>query len=148
MTGSASGDFAPVLIRSVRPNLEVSEVEESIAFFGHLLGLEVLQQVGEPASFAILGLAGRGEAGTGEVGGETGTGEAGREVVAVVGMEELAVADVTACYIEVQDLGPVVSRIEEHGLAVVQEPTEHPWGLRDVVVSHPDGHLIGIGQRT
>lgn len=122
-----------VAVRSVRPNLEVSEVEESIRFFGDLLGLEVLNHQGDPAFFAILGLAADESPNT--------------EVVAVVAMEDLAVADVTACYIEVEDLAPVLERITDHQIRVVQEPTDHPWGLRDVVVAHPDGHLIAIGER-
>ena len=123
--------IAPSII-SVRPNLEVSDVAESCRFFADVLGLAVTQSAGDPLTFAILGDPS-----------QSGLGD----VVAVVAMEELAVADVVAMFVEVGDLDIVIKRIDDAVIDLAQPPTTHPWGLRDLVAVHPDGHLIGIGQR-
>lgn len=111
-------------IRSVRPNLEVADLDETIRFFGDLLGLGVLSQVEGPTPYALLG--------------------ENEAVLGAVQLDEIAVAEIVTVYIEVDDLDAVHQRAVETGLSLAQPPTTHPWGQRDLVAVHPDGHLVGV----
>lgn len=31
------------------------------------------------------------------------------------------------------------------GIAVVRPPTDEPWGIRETIVMHPDGHVLRLG---
>ena len=41
----------------------------------------------------------------------------------------------------VNDLDDVVRRAQAHGGTVVDQPTEHPWGLRQAILRDPEGYL-------
>lgn len=130
-TEADAGEWGSVVlptvgVRHVRSNLEVSDVDEAVAFFDAVFGWTPLVNETTPVAFAIVG--------------------AGTPVVAVVRINEPAVSEITALYVEVDDLSVVLERVDAAGLVLAQPPTEHPWGLRDVVVVGPDGHLIAVGE--
>jgi uncharacterized glyoxalase superfamily protein PhnB len=33
----------------------------------------------------------------------------------------------------------------EHGFEITWPPTDMPWGMREMHVRHPDGHILRIG---
>jgi catechol 2,3-dioxygenase-like lactoylglutathione lyase family enzyme len=45
------------------------------------------------------------------------------------------------------DLDGAFARLRTAGVEVVQEPTEHPYGVRDFAVRDPAGNLIRINER-
>ncbi|MEE1664329.1 VOC family protein [Streptomyces sp. WAC07094] len=45
------------------------------------------------------------------------------------------------------DLDGAFARLRTAGVEVVQEPTEHPYGVRDFAVRDPAGSLIRINER-
>jgi uncharacterized glyoxalase superfamily protein PhnB len=45
----------------------------------------------------------------------------------------------------VDDVGAIYQHCLAHGLEVTWPPTDMPWGLREMHVRHPDGHVFRIG---
>jgi hypothetical protein len=35
---------------------------------------------------------------------------------------------------------------EREGITVLQAPRDEPWGVRELLIQHPDGHTFRIGQ--
>jgi ketosteroid isomerase-like protein len=46
----------------------------------------------------------------------------------------------------VGDVDAVHEVCTREGLEVLKPPTDEPWGLREMLVRHPDGHVFRIGQ--
>jgi predicted enzyme related to lactoylglutathione lyase len=46
----------------------------------------------------------------------------------------------------VADVDAVHATCVEHGLEVIYPPTDEPWGVREMHVRHPDGHVFRIGR--
>ncbi len=49
-------------------------------------------------------------------------------------------------YIEVSDLDGYFSEIAKRKALVLSPPTDKPWGMREMLVTTPDGHRIMFGQ--
>ncbi len=41
----------------------------------------------------------------------------------------------------VTDVDEVVRRVAEHGGAIIDQPADQPWGLRQAVIADPEGYL-------
>ncbi len=50
--------------------------------------------------------------------------------------------------IVVDDVDAIHRACLAQGLDVTWPPTDEPWGLREMHVRHPDGHVLRIGQET
>jgi catechol 2,3-dioxygenase-like lactoylglutathione lyase family enzyme len=48
----------------------------------------------------------------------------------------------------VADVDAVHRHCSEQGLDVIWPPTNMPWGVREMHVRHPDGHVLRIGQNS
>ena len=48
----------------------------------------------------------------------------------------------------VDDVDAVHARCLEQGLEVTWPPTDEPWGVREMHVRHPDGHVFRISKGT
>ena len=48
----------------------------------------------------------------------------------------------------VDDVDAVHERCLAEGLEVTFRPTDEPWGVREMHVRHPDGHVFRIGRAT
>ena len=48
----------------------------------------------------------------------------------------------------VDDLDAVHDRCVNAGLEITHPPTKEPWGVREMHVRHPDGHVFRIGTRS
>jgi uncharacterized glyoxalase superfamily protein PhnB len=47
----------------------------------------------------------------------------------------------------VDEVDSIHRRCLEEGLDVTWPPTDMPWGVRELHVRHPDGHVLRISQR-
>jgi catechol 2,3-dioxygenase-like lactoylglutathione lyase family enzyme len=47
----------------------------------------------------------------------------------------------------VDDVDAVHARCLAEGLEVTHPPTDEPWGVREMHVRHPDGHVLRIGRQ-
>lgn len=45
----------------------------------------------------------------------------------------------------VDDVDAVHERCRREGMAVLQAPRDEPWGVREMHVRHPDGHVLRVG---
>ena len=106
-------------------NIETSELAKAQAFYGDLLGLELLMDhgwirtYGSEAQMRVqLSLAAEGGSGT-------------------------PVPDLS---IEVDDLDAVLARMEAAGVDIVYGPAHEPWGVTRFFVRDPFGRLLNILQ--
>jgi len=111
---------------SIRPNLEVPDLEPTVGHLVEVFGFEVDVREEEMG----LALLHRGAVG-----------------VAVVRTAHPAVNETTAAYIGVTGVDALHAEAAERGAVVVMPLTDHPWGLRDFVAEIPGGHRLAFGQR-
>jgi uncharacterized glyoxalase superfamily protein PhnB len=107
-----------------RPNLLVEDVASSIEFYRDVIGFEV-RNVTEDGAFALLGR--------------------GLAEVALIRTESPPEGQ---AYLYVRGVDALHERCKKADAEMIRPLTDHPWGLRDFVIRDPDGHLIGIGERT
>ncbi|MBK9179386.1 MAG: VOC family protein [Acidimicrobiales bacterium] len=112
---------------SSRPSLEVRDLGRSIAFYQQVLGWRALVTTGEPPTFALVGVD--------------------RPLLALAEAAEPAVAGIAACYVDVVGVEALAARCGAEGVEIVAPLTDHPWGMRDLVVRDPDGHLVALGEQ-
>jgi predicted enzyme related to lactoylglutathione lyase len=119
---------APDLVGlDARPTLEVADLGAALAFWTDVVGFAVDVTMGEPPTFAMI--------------------SAGAAGLGLVEAATPAIPDGAACYITVQGLDGLVTRLEAAGLDLAVPVTTRPWGLRDLVVSCPGGGpLIAFGE--
>ena len=128
--------------KAVTPILNVSDMARSVAWFEQL-GWRKLWDWGSPPTFGAVG--------SGEVeifqclGGQGGRGGTlqGRPSFGP-GSDEGAETGVWMS-LWVDDVDAVHARCVEQGLDVVWPPTDMPWGVREMHLRHPDGHVFRIG---
>ncbi len=130
-----------MLAKGLTPILNVSNIEESFAWF-EKLGWKKAWDWGDPPDFGaicsgeyqiFLCLNGQGGRGKGTI----------KETFGPQGAES---ADLGAWMcILVDDVDAVYEHCLSAGLEIVRPPTDMPWGLREMHVRHPDGHVFRIG---
>lgn len=108
---------------SMRPNLPVGDVAVAVAFYRDVLGFGVTAQF-EDGSFALLNAGG-----------------------AELALVRDASPSPQGAYLYVRGVEALFARCEGAGAQVVYPLTDEPWGLRNFVVTDPDGHRIAIGER-
>ncbi len=133
-------------VHQVVPILNVSDVEASFQWFAKL---------GWTESFRWRGEDGRGAVSFGGVvcGGSEiflcldGQGSRGRGRNTTTGPGDDQRADQGAWVsIFVDDVDAVHERCLAERLDVTHPPTDEPWGVREMHVRHPDGHVFRIGR--
>ena len=129
-------------VKSVVPILNVSNLQESFAWFAKL-GWQKAWEWGTPPNFGGVGAdefeiylcenaqGGRGRSASRTTGGPQGdqTGDKGVWFA-----------------IRVHDVDEMHRRCLAQRLEITWPPTDMPWHLREMHVRHPDGHVIRIGQ--
>lgn len=45
----------------------------------------------------------------------------------------------------VDEVDPIYANCERDGLEVLEPPEDKPWGVREMQVRHPDGHVLRVG---
>jgi uncharacterized glyoxalase superfamily protein PhnB len=142
-TGGNRRSVLRVQAQDVTPILNVSDLEASLGWFAKLGWEEAFRWPdGDEPSFGgvcsgecriFLCLDGQGGRGRGENATTAGPGDAQR------GDKGAWIA------IAVEDADAVEARARAAGLEVTMPAEDMPWGIRELHVRHPDGHVLRIG---
>jgi len=123
----------PEVLRT-HPQIPVTDVQRSVAFYRDGLGFEVRYLYGEPPFYGLVE--------------RDGAGLNLRHVDALPferGVREAH--DLLAATLVVRNLRPLFEEFERAGLPLHQGWREQPWGACDFVVRDPDGNLIHFASR-
>lgn len=127
---------------ALNPILNVSNIQESFAWF-EKLGWSKAWDWGEPPTFGAVcsgaceiflcenGQGGRGKSDFAHTFGPDGSNSADRGVWMSIWVE---------------DVDEVHRRCVERGIEVTWPPSDQPWGVREMHVRHPDGHVFRISR--
>ena len=131
-----------MIAKAVTPILNVSSFSESVAWF-EKLGWTKGFQWGEPPTFGAVC------SGEFEIflcqGAQGGCGNGG--VKATFGPDGDSAADKGVWMsVWVDDVDAVHAHCVDRGLDVAWPPTDMPWGVREMHVRHPDGHVFRISK--
>jgi catechol 2,3-dioxygenase-like lactoylglutathione lyase family enzyme len=133
-----------MIAHRVTPILNVSSLPESFRWF-EKLGWEKAWEWGDPPTFAGV------RSGHCEIflceGGQGGRGHGGVKATFGPGGDTRADKGVWLS-IFVEDVDAVHRHCLEQGLDVAYPPTDMEWGIREMHVRHPDGHVFRIGTGT
>jgi uncharacterized glyoxalase superfamily protein PhnB len=122
-------------LRTVTPSLTVNDIHASLAWYRDVLGFTVGEEFHREGALVAVSL----KAGTSEFflgqddfakGRDRKKGEGFRLYCATV-----------------QDVDKLAAEIKGRGGALAQEPTDQPWGTREIAVVDPDGFKISIARR-
>lgn len=128
--------------KGLNPILNVSDMQQSLAWFERL-GWEKSWDWGDPPTFGAVcsgecqiflclnGQGGRGKSSVTKTFGENGDQTADKGVW---------------MSIWVDDVDAVHRQCVSQGLEVTWPPTDMPWGVRELHVRHPDGHVFRLSQ--
>lgn len=129
-----------MLARRLTPILNVSSIEESLAWFERL-GWARAWAWGTPPTFGAV------RSGPCEIflclNGQGGRGASGHRATFGPDSDEAAETAVWMS-IWVDDVDVVHQRCVEHDLEITWPPTDMPWNVREMHVRHPDGHVFRV----
>ena len=127
-----------MLAKGVTPILNVSDIQQSFTWF-EKLGWEKGWDWGTPPTFGAV------RSGECEIFlCLDGQGGRGKSALTMTFGFETADKGTWMCIL-VDDVDAVHQHCIEQGLEVTWPPTDMPWGLREMHVRHPDGHVFRIG---
>jgi catechol 2,3-dioxygenase-like lactoylglutathione lyase family enzyme len=111
-------------VKRIVPNIAVERIEDAKAFYGDLLGLDIVMDQGWIVTFAAKGRTAMPQISVMTEGG-SGT----------------PVPDVS---IEVDDVDEMLRRVRKAGVTIAYGPADEPWGVRRFFVRDPFGRLVNI----
>lgn len=120
-------------LRSAAPGFTVNDLEKSLAWYRDVLGFTVKERWEHEGKLAGVELV------AGSVRFMIGQDDwkKGRDRVKGEGFRIYCSTG--------QDVDRLAAQIKSRGVALVQEPRDQPWGVRDFAVADPDGFKITIG---
>src|SRR2546430_543228 len=118
MTTPVTPDDMPLLVLSVR------DIDASRHFYGDILGLHMVFRHNDRTSFQV---------GSTHILLHPGRGDFEGDPPDKIGWG-------VAIYFTVQDVDGAIQYLRGHGVPVIQDPTDQPWGERDATVLDPDGY--------
>jgi catechol 2,3-dioxygenase-like lactoylglutathione lyase family enzyme len=121
----------PTLIAAV-PQLFVSDIAVSCAFFTDKLGFAVEFTYGEPPFYAQVKRGGA----------QIALRHVDRPVLDKISAAMAADIDMLAASISVDDVQALYSEFQAANVPFHQEPRTEPWGARTFIVRDPDGNLL------
>lgn len=133
-----------MVAKALTPILNVSDLEQSFQWF-EKLGWKRGWDWGSPPTFG--GVC----SGECEVflcqGGQGGRGQSGYR--ATFGPDSNEAAE-TAVWMSVwvDDVDAIHRRCVERGIEITWPPTDMPWGVREMHIRHPDGHVFRVSRST
>jgi catechol 2,3-dioxygenase-like lactoylglutathione lyase family enzyme len=131
-----------MIAHGLTPILNVSDLAASLAWFERL-GWRKLWDYGDPPRFGAVG------AGVCEIflcqGGQGGRGHGGGGVSTGPDGDQTADKGVWMT-VWVDDVDEMHRRCVERGLEVSLAPADMPWGVREMHVRHPDGHVFRMSK--
>jgi catechol 2,3-dioxygenase-like lactoylglutathione lyase family enzyme len=110
-------------IKRIIPNIAAQDTTKAKAFYGDLLGLPVVMDMGWIVTF------------------EADASMHPQLSIAANGGSDAAVPDLT---VEVDDLQEALRRFQQAGIAIEYGPATEPWGVRRFYVRDPFGRLLNI----
>jgi catechol 2,3-dioxygenase-like lactoylglutathione lyase family enzyme len=120
----------------------VHDPDLALAFYRDALGLELRNDVGkEDFRWLTVGAASQPDVAivlTNYLNGSPADGDA---VAALVAKGAL-----NGVHFHTDDLDATFEKLRATGAEIVQEPTDQPWGTRDLAVRDPSGNLVRIDQ--
>ena len=123
-------------------NITVNDVDESIAFYGDALGLEVVNDVAS-GGFRWVTLGNEKQPGLGIVLSEP---HAGRSQENGDAIQELLVkGEMPMLVFMADDLDATFEKVRSSGAEVLQEPIDMGWA-RDCAFRDPSGNMVRISQ--
>jgi catechol 2,3-dioxygenase-like lactoylglutathione lyase family enzyme len=128
-----------MLVKDINPILNVSNIQESFTWF-EKFGWKKLWDWGEPPTF--------GSVGSGKVCiflCQNGQGGRGKSTLTTTKDNNSADKGVWMS-IWVEDIDAIHRHCLDQGLEVTFPPTNEPWGVREMHVRHPDGHVFRVSQ--
>ncbi|MCU1557011.1 MAG: lyase [Microbacteriaceae bacterium] len=124
-------------------NITVNDVDESIAFYGDALGLDVQNDVAS-GEFRWVTLGSDAQPGLGIV---LSVPHAGRSQADGDILQELLTKGVLPMLVfRSDDLDATFETVRASGAEVLQEPIDQPWGPRDCAFRDPSGNTVRISQ--
>ena len=107
--------------------LPVVNITESLAFYTQKLGFECSFSYGEPISYAVL--------------------KAGSVSIHLTVKEDLSVPSNThtRMYIFVHNIQQIYEQFIKAGVATLNSPTRHEYGMTDFDLKDPDGYILSFG---
>jgi catechol 2,3-dioxygenase-like lactoylglutathione lyase family enzyme len=125
-------------------HITVNDVDESLAFYRDVLGLEVRNDVAS-GGFRWVTLGSPTEPAPEFVLSEP---HAGRSQADGDALQELLIKGVLPMMVfDTDDLDATFERVRASGVEVLQEPTDQPWGPRDCAFRDPSGNYMRMEQR-
>ena len=121
----------PTLIAAV-PQLFVSDIAASCAFFTDKLGFAVEFVYGDPSFYAQVKRDGA----------QIALRHVDRDVMDKIAVAMKADVDMLTASISVDDVMALYSEFQAAGVAFHQELRTEPWGARTFIVRDPDGNLL------
>jgi predicted enzyme related to lactoylglutathione lyase len=124
-------------------NITVTDVDESITFYGDALGLTVQNDVGS-GDYRWVTLGSDTQPGLGIV---LSVPHAGRSQADGDAMQELLTKGVLPLLVfRTDDVDAMFERVQATGAEVLQEPMDQQWGPRDCAFRDPSGNTVRIAQ--
>jgi predicted enzyme related to lactoylglutathione lyase len=124
-------------------NITVNDVDESIAFYGNALGLQVRNDV-PSGEFRWVTLGSDAQPGLGIV---LSVPHAGRSQADGDALQELLTKGVLPMLVFLSDdVDKTFETVRASGAEVLQEPIDQPWGPRDCAFRDPSGNTVRISQ--
>ncbi len=112
-------------VKRIVSNAETSDLAKAAAFYGDILGLELIMDHGWLQTYGS---------------------DANMTVQVSFGIEGGSGTSVPVLSIEVDDLDAALEEIEKANIPVEYGPVSEPWGVRRFYVRDPFGRLINILQ--
>jgi len=131
-----------MIAHGITPILNVSDIKESFKWF-EKLGWEKSWDWGDPPTFGGV-CSGKAEIFLCQ-GGQGGRGQGSNKMT--FGKEGSQTADQGSWMsIWVDDVDAVHRRCVEQGIDITWPPTDMEWGVREMHIRHPDGHVFRISR--
>lgn len=113
---------------NIRPNLIVSNIENSLKFYTQL-DFNVDTTMGEPANFAIIS----------------------KDSASISLTQHSTIYDVwdawVNMYIDVINVEELCEHCKSSDIKISYDLATHPWGMKDFTIVDPDGHQIAFWER-
>lgn len=125
------------MFRELFPIITSGDIERALGFYRDLLGFEVTYRFPMDGAPVDAGL----ELGSSQLG-------IGVEQNAVYASAGAVDQDPRfALWVYADDCDAAVEKLRGHGVPVIEEPRDQPWGERTATVADPDGNRVIVGSR-
>lgn len=126
MSDDVKKSTSAVRFECATPILNVSSMQESLAYYVEKLGFRIAWQWGDPVGFACVA----------------------RDGVELYMCEGAQGNGAVWLSVFVNDVDALHEEYLQSGVHIVQPPTNFPWGVREMNIEDPDGHRLRMGSES